>query len=122
MREGQSKHMMREPMKKLVLSGAALAALFLCTKAHADVVSISTSVPTAIVSSSFGSKTIMLESTSGTVLLNSQAIVSTQTFVNNSFGITASSGIIVIPNFHGTIYGEAPTSAASVNLFYLGGQ
>jgi hypothetical protein len=106
-------------MRKIVI--AVVLMMWSLRPAVADVVSISSSVPTAIISSGmFNSKTIALEA-NGIVYLNSQPIISTAAFQSASFSITSSSGIVILPNFHGTIYGEAAAGSA-VNLYYLGGQ
>jgi hypothetical protein len=91
--------------------------------AQADVVSISTSTPTQIISArTFTSKSIALYAAANGVYLNSQPIVSTQTFVNSGYVVGTSSQPLVIPNFQGALYGEAPNSGSAVTVNYIGGQ
>ena len=91
---------------------------------YADSVVISNTTPTPIVSTGmFNNKTIAIQvQGAGLVFLNSQPIALPATFAANSFAIGNSSGIIVLPNFHGTIYGEASQAGAPITLTYLGGQ
>jgi hypothetical protein len=100
-----------------------LAVLFLCHNADAKVIVVSTSTPVNVLPTTFfGVKTVTLfAATTQQVYLNTEAIASTQSFVNASYSITQSTGILIIPNFHGQIWALAPNSPAAVNLFSLNG-
>ena len=85
---------------------------------------VSTSTPTNVLPTSFfGTKTVTLfAATTQQIFLNDSPLATTSTFVADSYAITLSSGLIIIPNFHGQIWAEAPNSAAAVNLFSMNGQ
>lgn len=108
------------------LLGFTLAvSLLLCvgTKAHADSITVSTSVPTAVIpNTSFGSFSISMYSTSTAVIyLMSYPEASTQTFANNGFVVGPSSAPTVFTSYHGDLYAESPTSAIAKQLIVIGG-
>ena len=111
-------------MKHAYVLGALGILFFLGIGAEAKVVSISTSTPTNLLPTTFfGTKTVTLYAgTTNQVYLNSESIASTQTFVNSSYSITSSSGILILPGWHGNIYGLAPNAQGAVNIFTMDGQ
>lgn len=108
-------------MKKIIFG---LGLMFFAMRCEAKLISISTSTATSILPLSFfGVKTLVLSAgTTNQVYLNDEPIASTQAFVNSSLSMTSSTGLLVIPNFHGQLWGMAPNAQGAVNLFTANGQ
>lgn len=108
----------------MFLGTVLTAVLFLCSVSHAKSVVVSTSTPTNLLPTSFfGTKTVTLVAgTTDQFFLNGDPISDTQSFVNSSYSISAASGIIVIPNFHGQIWAEAPNAKGPPKIFSMDGQ
>ena len=108
-------------MKKLLMLPCFL---ILSTFAHAKAVVVSSSTATAVLPTTFfGVKTIALYNPSNIpIYLNDGPIASTQAFVNDSFSVVAASGIIILPDMHGTFWAMAPTATSTATLLTLTGK
>jgi hypothetical protein len=104
------------------------AALFLCGKAKADSVVVSTSVnnpgETAIIPATmFGSKTIALQnSTTNVVFLTGFPEGTTAQAVIDGFILGASTNTLILQGWHGALYGVAANAAGPIRINTLGGQ
>ena len=109
-------------MRKIFLMISAVG--FLSGISSADSVLISTFAPTAVINSGFYGKatTIIYPSAASVIWLNTQPIASTTAFVASGFQLNVSSTTpLVMPDFHGNVWGMAPTLASPATLYFLSG-
>lgn len=101
---------------------ALMASIFMSKPVHADVVQIGSNTVTAIIpASQFGKITIALQNPTTNVVYLNTAPVSSTTFASLGFAIIGTSVPFVLDDYHGDLYGLAPTAQGPVPLQVIGG-